>query len=88
MKVVLLQNHIYIKVKRLLEEQLLLVDSFVELLEKAIPHENNIVYKKEKTQAVNNQRDMTAIYELQKLFQGIAIPSLVEDVILEREDRI
>ena len=87
MKAALLKNHIYIKVKKLTEEQLLLVDSFVELLEKAIPQKNNIVYKKEKTQAVNNQRDMTAIYELQKLFQGIAIPSLVEDVILEREDR-
>ena len=87
MKAALLKNHIYIKVKKLTEEQLLLVDSFVELLEKAIPQKNNIVYKKEKTQAVNNRRDMTAVYELQKLFQGIAIPSLVEDVILEREDR-
>lgn len=88
MEAILLKNQIYTKVKKLTDEQLLLVSDFVGWVEKALPKKGTTVSKKEKTNPVNGQRDMTAVYELQKLFQEIGSESLIADAINEREDRL
>lgn len=85
MEAILIKNEIYAKVEKLTAEQLLLVSDFVGLVEKALPTKRTSVAKKEK----NGQRDMTAIHELQKMFQEAGLSqTLVADAILEREDRL
>ena len=88
MEAILLKNQIYTKVEKLTAEQLLLVNDFVMLVEKTSPKRQRTVSENEKTKVINGQRDMTAVYELQKIFKDIGITSLVADAILEREDRI
>lgn len=88
MEAILLKNQIHTKVEKLTAEQLLLVNDFVMLVEKISHKKQKTVSKNEKTKVVNGKRDMTAIYELQKIFQEVGITSLVSDAILEREDRI
>ena len=88
MEAILIKNEIYTKVEKLTAEQLLLVNDFVGLVEKALPTKRTSVSKKEKINAVNGQRDMTAIHELQKMFQETGLfETLVSDAILERENR-
>ena len=53
-----------------------------------MPKKRATIGKNDKTNAVNGQRDMTAIYELQKLFKESGLTSLVADSIIEREDRL
>ena len=89
METQLIKNEIYAKVEKLTVEQLLLVDDFVGLVEKALPNKRKFVSKKEITNVVNEQRDMTAIHELQTLFQEVGLSeTLVSDAILEREDQV
>ena len=88
MEAILLKNQIHTKVEKLTAEQLLLVNDFVMLVEKISHKKQKTVSKNEKTKVVNGKRDMTAIYELQKIFQEVGITSLISDAILEREDRI
>ena len=89
MEAILIKNEIYAKVEKLTAEQLLLVSDFVGLVEKALPTKRTSVAKKEKINAVNGQRNMTAIHELQKMFQETGLSqTIVADVILEREDRL
>ena len=88
MEAILLKNQIHTKVEKLTAEQLLLVNDFVMLVEKISHKKQKTVSKNEKTKVVNGKRDMTAIYELQKIFQEVGITSLIPDAILEREDRI
>ena len=88
MDAILLRNHIYTKVEALTEDQLLLVNDFVGLLEKVVPKGRKSAINKSKTRAINGERDMIPIYELQKLFREVGITSLVDDVILERDDRL
>ena len=88
MEAILLKNQIHTIVEKLTAEQLLLVNDFVMLVEKISHKKQKTVSKNEKTKVVNGKRDMTAIYELQKIFQEVGITSLVSDAILEREDRI
>lgn len=88
MEAILLKNQIHTKVEKFTAEQLLLVNDFVMLVEKTSQKKQKTVSKNEKTKTVNGQRDMTAVYELQKIFQEIGITSLTTDAILEREDRV
>ena len=85
MEAILLKNQIHTKVEKLTAEQLLLVNDFVMLVEKTSSKKQKTVSKNEKTKTVNGQRDMTAVYELQKIFQEVGITSLIDDAILERE---
>ena len=64
----------------------MLVSDFIGWVEKALPKKWTATAKKDKTKATNGQRDMTAIYELQKLFKESGLTSLVADSIIERED--
>ena len=88
MEAILLKNQIYTKLEKLTDEQLLLVSDFVGWVEKALPKKSKTVSKIKKNNHSNGQRDMTAVYELQKLFQEIGGDSLVADAINDREDRI
>lgn len=88
MEATIIKNKIYTKVEKLTEEQLLLVSDFVGWVEKALPKKRTTIAKNGKTESINGQRDMTAIYELQKLFQESGLTSLVADSIIEREDRL
>ena len=88
MEATIIKNKIHTKIEKLTEEQLLLVSDFVGWVEKALPKKRATVAKNDKTNAVNGQRDMTAIYELQKLFKESGLTSLVADSIIEREDRL
>ena len=85
MEAILLKNQIHTKVEKLTADQLLLVNDFVMLVEKTSPKKQKTVSKKEITKVVNGKRDMTAVYELQKIFQEVGITSLIDDAILERE---
>ncbi len=88
MEAAIIKNKIYTKVEKLTEEQLLLVSNFVGWVEKALPKKRITKAKNDKTKVAGEQRDMTAIYELQKLFQESGLTSLVADSIIEREDRL
>ncbi len=89
MEAILIKNKIYTKVEKLTAEQLLLVSDFLSWIEKAFPNKQIVVSPKEQTKIVDGQRDMTAIFDLQKLFQETHLDStIVSDVIFEREDRL
>ncbi len=90
MEAILLKNQIQHKIEQLTPQQLLLVSNFVGWVEKALPQtiQNTTTFKNKKNSTAKKPRNLHAILEIQKVFQEAGVTSLVQDAMLERDDRI